>query len=62
MRLHAEPELTAIAAIIPSTLLGAVVGCLLLGPLGFLAGGVLTGGAGALLAKRVTAIPVHRAA
>lgn len=60
MRLHAEPELPAIAAIIPSTLVGALVGSLLLGPLGFLAGGVLSGCAGALLAKQLTPILERR--
>ncbi len=55
MRLPAEPDFTAVAATIPATLLGAVIGFLLLGPFGFLAGGVLAGGAGAMMAKRVTA-------
>lgn len=48
-----ELDLPSVAAIIPAALVGALVGCLALGPLGFLAGGVLSGGAGALLAKRV---------
>jgi len=49
---------TAVAAAVPSALLGALVGTLVAGPLGFLIGGVLAGGAGAIAAKLVsTGIP-----
>lgn len=54
MRLHAEPDFTAVAAIIPTTLVGAIIGYLSAGPMGFLACGALTGGIGALLGKRVS--------
>jgi len=48
------------AAAVPSSLFGALVGTLVAGPLGFLIGGVLAGGGGALVAKLVdTGIP-HR--
>lgn len=47
-----------VAAAVPTTLLGALVGTLLAGPLGLLAGGVLAGGAGAIAAKLIdTGIP-----
>jgi hypothetical protein len=46
------PSLAAVAAIIPASLFGALVGCVTGGPPGFLLGGVIAGGAGALLAKR----------
>lgn len=49
---------TPIAAAVPSSLFGALVGTLVAGPLGFLIGGVLAGGTGALVAKLVdTGIP-----
>jgi hypothetical protein len=62
MRVHAEPDFSAVAAIIPATLLGALTGSLLLGPEGFLLGGVLAGSAGAVAAKRVVArlVRLHR--
>lgn len=47
-----------VAAAIPSSLFGALVGTLVAGPLGFLIGGVLAGGGGALVAKLIdTGIP-----
>jgi len=49
---------TPVAAAVPSSLFGALVGTLVAGPLGFLVGGVLAGSTGALLAKLVdTGIP-----
>ena len=49
---------TPVAAAVPSTLFGALVGTLVAGPIGFLAGGLLGGGAGALAAKLIdTGIP-----
>jgi len=49
---------TAVAAAVPSSLFGALVGTLVAGPLGFLIGGVLAGGTGALVAKLIeTGIP-----
>jgi uncharacterized membrane protein len=51
---------TPFAAAVPSTLLGAIVGVLIAGPLGFLIGGVVAGSTGALVTKLVdTGIP-HR--
>jgi hypothetical protein len=50
-------DLLAVAAIIPAALVGAVVGFLALGPPGFLAGGVLAGSSGALLARRLDMRP-----
>ena len=51
---------TALAAAVPSTLLGALVGSLVAGPLGLLIGGVIAGGTGALVTKLAdTGIP-HR--
>lgn len=48
----------AVAAAVPSSLFGALVGTLVAGPLGFLIGGVLAGGGGALVARLVdTGIP-----
>lgn len=50
----------AVAAAVPSSLFGALVGTLVAGPIGLLVGGVLAGGGGALAAKLVdTGIP-HR--
>lgn len=47
-----------VAAAVPTSLLGALVGTLLAGPIGLLVGGALAGGAGALAAKLVdTGIP-----
>lgn len=47
-----------VAAAVPSSLFGALVGTLVAGPLGFLIGGVLAGGGGALVAKLIdTGIP-----
>jgi uncharacterized membrane protein len=47
-----------VAAAVPSSLFGALVGTLVAGPLGFLIGGVLAGGGGALAAKLIdTGIP-----
>jgi uncharacterized membrane protein len=49
---------TPIAAAVPSTLFGAIVGVLVAGPLGFLIGGVVAGSTGALVTKLVdTGIP-----
>ena len=49
-----------VAAAVPSTLFGALIGTLIAGPLGLLVGGVLAGGGGALAAKLIeTGIP-HR--
>jgi uncharacterized membrane protein len=51
---------TPLAAAVPSTLLGAMIGSIVAGPLGFLIGGVVAGATGALVAKLVdTGIP-HR--
>lgn len=50
-------DLLVVAAIIPSALVGAVVGCLALGPPGFLAGGALAGSAGAVFARRLDRRP-----
>jgi uncharacterized membrane protein len=51
---------TPLAAAVPSTLLGAIVGVLVAGPLGFLIGGAVAGSTGALVTKLVdTGIP-HR--
>ena len=44
---------TPVAAAVPSSLFGALVGTLIAGPLGFLIGGVLAGGGGAIVAKLV---------
>ena len=44
---------TPVAAAVPSSLFGALVGTLVAGPLGFLIGGVLAGGGGAIVAKLV---------
>lgn len=49
---------TPVAAAVPSTLFGALVGTLVAGPIGFLVGGLVGGGAGALAAKLIdTGIP-----
>jgi uncharacterized membrane protein len=49
---------TPVAAAVPSGLVGALVGTLIAGPLGFLIGGVLAAGGGALAAKLIdTGIP-----
>ena len=49
---------TAVAAAVPSSLFGALIGTLVAGPLGFLIGGVLAGGTGAIAAKLIdTGIP-----
>lgn len=60
---HAEIENTdptAVAAAVPSSLFGALVGTLVAGPFGFLLGGVMGGASAALVAKLVdTGIP-HR--
>lgn len=51
---------TPIAAAVPASLFGALVGALVAGPLGFLIGGVIAGSTGAVVAKLVdTGIP-HR--
>jgi uncharacterized membrane protein len=51
---------TPVAAAVPSSLFGALVGTLVAGPLGFLVGGVLAGGGGALAAKLIdTGIPTR---
>lgn len=42
---------TPVAAAVPSSLFGALLGTLIAGPIGLLIGGVLAGGAGALAAK-----------
>jgi len=44
---------TPVAAAVPSSLFGALVGTLVAGPLGFLIGGVLAGGGGAIVAKLI---------
>ncbi len=61
---HGQAEVTSsmdpttVAAAVPSSLFGALVGTLVAGPLGFLIGGVLGGGGGALVARLVdTGIP-----
>jgi uncharacterized membrane protein len=49
---------TPVAAAVPSSLFGALVGTLLAGPIGLIVGGVLAGGTGALAAKLIdTGIP-----
>ncbi|MGN6107844.1 MAG: DUF1269 domain-containing protein [Kofleriaceae bacterium] len=49
---------TPVAAAVPSSLFGALVGTLVAGPVGFLIGGVLAGGGGALAARLIdTGIP-----
>src|SRR5688500_8055496 len=48
---RADP--TPLAAAVPSSLFGALIGSLVAGPLGFLIGGVLAGGGGALVARLV---------
>jgi len=51
-----DPEPVAMA--VPTSLLGALIGTLLAGPIGLIVGGVLGGGGGALAAKLVdTGIP-----
>ncbi|HEY5924330.1 MAG TPA: DUF1269 domain-containing protein [Kofleriaceae bacterium] len=51
---------TPVAAAVPATLFGALVGSIVAGPLGFLIGGAVAGATGALVAKLVdTGIP-HR--
>lgn len=50
----------AVAAAVPSTLFGALIGTLVAGPLGFLIGGALAGGGGAMIGKLVeSGIPHH---
>jgi len=60
---HAEvssTDPTAVAAAVPSSLFGALIGTLVAGPFGFLLGGVMGGASAALVAKLVdTGIP-HR--
>lgn len=51
---------TPVAAAIPTSLFGALVGTLVAGPIGFLIGGVLGGGGGALVAKLVDVGIPHR--
>ena len=46
-----EADPIVLAASIPSTLLGAFIGTLVAGPFGMLIGGVVAGGAGALVTK-----------
>jgi uncharacterized membrane protein len=49
---------SAVAAAVPTSLLGALIGTLLAGPIGLIVGGVLAGGGGALAAKLIdTGIP-----
>lgn len=49
-----------VAAAVPASLAGALVGALVAGPLGMLVGGALAGGGGALAAKLLdTGIPAH---
>lgn len=56
----ADGDPTPLAAAVPCSLLGALVGTLVAGPLGFLIGGVVAGSSGALVAKLVdTGIPQH---
>ena len=51
-----DPQPVAMA--VPTSLLGALIGTLLAGPIGLLVGGVLAGGGGALAAKLIdTGIP-----
>lgn len=51
---------TPIAAAVPSSLLGALIGSIAAGPIGFLIGGVIAGATGALVTRLVdTGIP-HR--
>jgi uncharacterized membrane protein len=53
---HPEP----VAMAVPTSLLGALVGTLLAGPIGLIVGGVLGGGGGALAARLVdTGIPAR---
>jgi uncharacterized membrane protein len=53
---HSDPM--PLAAAVPSSLFGALVGTLVAGPLGFLIGGVLAGGGAALVTRIVeTGIP-----
>lgn len=58
-----EPEVAnplPVAAAVPSSLIGALVGTLVAGPVGLLVGGVLGGGAGALVARRLVKSPPRR--
>ncbi len=51
---------TPVAAAVPASLVGALVGTLIAGPIGLLVGGALGGGGGALAAKLVgTGIAAH---
>jgi uncharacterized membrane protein len=50
---HSDPM--PLAAAVPSSLFGALVGTLVAGPLGFLIGGVLAGGGAALVTRIVEA-------
>jgi uncharacterized membrane protein len=60
---HAEVttlDPTAVAAAVPSSLFGALIGTLVAGPIGLLVGGAIGGGGGALVARLIdTGIP-HR--
>jgi uncharacterized membrane protein len=49
-----------VAAAVPCCLVGAVAGAVLAGPLGFLVGGAVGGGGGALVARLVQAAIPHR--
>jgi len=49
-----------VAAAVPSTLFGALVGTLVAGPLGLLVGGALGGGGGALVARVIDSGISHR--
>jgi hypothetical protein len=48
-----EADPLALAASIPSSLVGAFIGTLVAGPIGLLIGGVVGGGAGALITKSI---------
>jgi uncharacterized membrane protein len=47
----------AVAAAIPSSLVGGLIGAVVYGPIGFLIGGAAAGVTGALVARRLTGFP-----
>jgi hypothetical protein len=48
-----EADPIVLAATIPSTLVGALIGALVAGPLGLLLGGVVAGASGAVITKAI---------